>query len=297
MDKMLVAVFDDLRRASAAAKTMKDRCESGALLAYALAVVAIDVRGISSVDFIPVQGEADPMLKSPTRNFLKLLAAPFYSLELGSSGAAAAAMIEKARLGIDAGFIDTVTPHLLPGRAAIVAEIEDQLAADLSTLVESHGGKIFSCARYESMDAQIFADIDALRGELQRLEHDLERAPDREKAQMEARVRLVRAKFLATKELARQQAASIRHEGEAKIVLLQQRATAASGDIKMILEKLANAARYDYADRATNLNLAWQFAGDGFAAAFETLSSTSDWRGLLNGVCHMPKQRDSRLTN
>jgi hypothetical protein len=158
-----------------------------------------------------------------------------------------------------------------------VAEIEDQLPADLDSLVQSHGGAIFSCARYESMDAQIFADIDALRSELQRLEVELARARDQEKTQVEARVRLIRAKFLATKELARQQAASVRHEAEAKIVLLQQRATAASGDMKAVLEKLADDARYDYADRVTNLNLAWQFAGDGFAAVFGALSEASEW--------------------
>jgi hypothetical protein len=265
MDKMLVAVFESESQATAAAGAMKDRCDDSALLVYALAVIVRDVWGISVVDFTREKDRSHRALGIATRSLIELLDEPNHAVDHGNSDAITGAMMKMARTGVDAFFLDEVARHLLPGKAAIVAEIEEMTATKIDILLESQGGIVFAYVRRENMDAEIARELDALCSEIQNLESQLLRTADGSKAQLQEKMDLTKARFEATKERASQIAASIRREAEAKIVWLQERAATASGGIKAKIEGLAGAIRVDYVNRATKLNLAWQFAGDVFA--------------------------------
>jgi hypothetical protein len=118
------------------------------------------------------------------------------------------------------------------------------------------------------MDVQIAKELGALHSEIQTLETQVLQTPEGTRAQLQRQLDLARARFQATKDRARQHAASIKREAEAKIVSLQERSAKAEGGIKARLEKLADEIRVDYVNRATKLNLAWKLAGDIFAACF-----------------------------
>ena len=266
MDKMLVAVFESESQASAAAGAMKDRSEDSALLVYALAVIVRDVWGISVVDFTREKDRSHRALGIATRSLIELFNEPNHTVDDVNSDAITGAMMKMARAGVDAVFLDEVARHLLPGRAAIVAEIEEMTATKIDILLESQGGTVFAYVRRENMDAEIAREMDALCREIQNLESQLLHAADGSKAQLQEKMDLAKARFEATKERASQVAASIKREAEAKIVWLQERAATASGGIKARIEGLAGEVRVDYVNRATKLNLAWQFAGDVFAA-------------------------------
>lgn len=265
MDKMVVAVFESESQASAAAGAMKDRCDDSALLVYALAVIVRDVWGISVVDFTREKDRSHRALGIATRSLIELFDEPNHAVDDGNSDAITDAMMKMARAGVDAFFLDEVARHLLPGRAAIVAEIEEMMATKIDILLESQGGIVFAYVRRENMDAEIAGELDALCSEIQNLERLL-RTADGSKAQLQEKMDLAKARFETTKERASQIAASIRREAEAKIVWLQEQAATASGGIKARIEGLAGDVRVDYVNRATKLNLAWQFAGDVFAA-------------------------------
>lgn len=266
MDKMLVAVFESESQATAAAGAMKDRCDDSALLVYALAVIVRDVWGISVVDFTREKDCSHRALGIATRSLIELFDEPNHTVDDGNSDAITGAMMKMARAGVDAVFLDEVARHLLPGRAAIVAEIEEMMATKIDILLESQGGIVFAYVRRENMDAEIARELDALCSEIQILESQLLRTADGSKAQLQEKMDLAKARFEVTKERVSQIAASIKREAEAKIVWLQERAATASGGIKARIEGLAGEVRVDYVNRATKLNLAWQFAGDVFAA-------------------------------
>ena len=265
MDKMFVAVFDSESQASAAASAMKEQCDDSVLLVYALAVIVRDVWGISVVDFTREKDRAHRALGMATRSLIELFDEPNHTVDKGNSDAITGAMMKMASAGVDAFFLDEVARHLLPGRAAIVAEIEEMTATEIDSLLESQGGTGFVYVRRENMDAEIARELDALCSEIQNLESQLLRAADGSKAQLQAKMDLAKARFEAIKERASQIAASIKREAEAKIVWLQERAATASGRTKARIEGLAGEVRVDYVNRATKLNLAWQFAGDVFA--------------------------------
>jgi uncharacterized membrane protein len=264
MDKMLIAVFERESQAHAAAGAMKKLAKESLLLIYAFAVIVKDLAKISVVDF-KIKNRGDSVLGVPTRSLIKLLAAPYDSTDDGNSRVLSDRMIDMANAGVEAIFLDEVGRHLLPGKAAMVCEIEEETTNATNILLESRGGIIFRCRRRESMDVQIAKELDALHNEIQTLETQVLQNPEESKPQLQPKLNRARASFEATKDRARQHAASIKREAEAKIVLLQEQIVKANGPSKVRLERLADEIRVEYVNRATKLNLASQFAADVFA--------------------------------
>jgi hypothetical protein len=262
---MLVAVFERESQAFAAAGAMNDLCEEHVLLIYALAVIKKDRGKVSMMDF-KRKNCRDLVLRVATQSLIKLLGAPYCSVEHGNSQALPDRMMEMANAAVDSIFLDQVAGHLLAGRAAIVCEIEEKTPNAMDALLEAQGGTVFRCIRGEIMDVQIAKELEVLHNEMQILEMQVLRTPEASREQLERKLDLARATFQATKDRARQHAASIKREAEAKIASLQERTAKAEGGIKARLERLADEIRVDYVNRATKLNLAWQFAGNLFAA-------------------------------
>ena len=267
MDKMLIAVFERESQASAAAGAMNNLSEEDLLVVYAFAVIVKDVAKASIVDF-KMEDCNDPVLGVATRSLIKILGAPYDSVDGSNSRAFTEGMMEVVKAGVDSNFLDQVARHLFPGRAAIVSEVEEETTNAMDRLLESQGGTAFRCGRSEIIDVQIAKELEALHNEMRTLEMQVLRTPEGSREQLERKLDLARATFQATKDRARQHAASIKREAEAKIALLQERTAKAEGGIKTRLERLADEIRVEYVNRATKLNLAWQFAGDVFAACF-----------------------------
>lgn len=262
MDKMFVAIFESEKQASAAAGAMNDLRDDGILLVYASGVIVKDVGRISIVEFTSDQDGSDSVLGIATRSLIELLAKPVYSVDEVDSQATAVKLMEITSAGVDAVFLDEITRHLSPGKAAIVAEIEEESATAMDTLIESLGGMMFRCVRRELMFAQIAKELDVLHNEIQILERQLLQSLGGSRMRLQGRLALARTGLLATQDRARHRATAIKREAEAKIVLLQERAAKAEAGMKSRLERLADEVRVDYLNRAAKLNLARQFAGD-----------------------------------
>jgi uncharacterized membrane protein len=268
MDNMLVAVFETERQASAAARAMKELSTEGVVLVYASAVIVKGFKRIAIVNFAHDQNSRDPALATATRSLIGLLGRSWQSAEEATAECTTDLMLELANVGVDGGFLDKVSRHLLPGTAAIVSEIDEERLTPIDTLLESQGGIGFRCVRREVMDAQIANEIDALHREIHIIEGQLLHMRGQSKDQMQVMLKVKKDRLQATKDRARYRAASIKLEAEAKIVSLQERAAKAEGGIKARLERLANEVRVDYVNRATTLNLSWKIGSNVFQMFF-----------------------------
>ena len=268
MDNMLVAVFETERQASAAARAMKELSTEGVVLVYASAVIVKGFKKIAIMNFAHDQNSRDPALATATRSLIGLLGHSWQSAEEATAECTTDLMLELANVGVDGGFLDEVSRHLLPGTAAIVSEIDEERLTPIDTLLESQGGIVFRCVRREVMDAQIANELDALHREIHTIEGQLLHMRDQSKDQMQVMLKVKKDRLQATKDRARYRAASIKLEAEAKIVSLQERAAKAEGGIKARLERLANEVRVDYVNRATTLNLSWKIGSNVFQMFF-----------------------------
>ncbi|HEY7168934.1 MAG TPA: hypothetical protein VIB79_30530 [Candidatus Binatia bacterium] len=252
MDKMIVAVFEAGMQAAAAGSAMTRLSNTGACVVYAFAVVVPDDQKNGIVEFSN-RDYADPLLGAATQRLVDLIVHP--------PTESRAIRSRLAQAGVDQNFLDRIGRYLLPGKAAVVAEIEEQRTTALDMLLETHGSVGFRCARRETCEAEIASALNSLRREIQNLQRRLQECPAESKPELREQLDLSTGRFRSMQARARQHAADIKRETEAKIISLQVRASHSGDGSKAAIERLLDDVRADYVDRATKLNLAWQFAG------------------------------------
>ena len=263
MAMMLVAVFDTEMQATQFAGTMKALSEQGAVLLYAMTLAVKKIETLAIVN--PDGGEnSDPVLRAGIGNLIRWFLQPQPARSEETASVVADKTMQLAWLGVDGTFIAAVTRHLANGKAAIVAEVEGEKTDVLDALFQSAGATVLRCVRREIVDFVIARELDSLQHEIEALEKETKQTWDGSTAQLMRKLRLVKIRFQALKESARQYSAAIRQEAEAKIVLSQERAARAEGEIRAGLERVADEVRVDYVKRAKRLNLAWKIAGDRF---------------------------------
>ncbi len=262
MDRMLVAVFENEQEASSAARALEDLHAEGVVFVYGLALVFNDSKRVWTVPSTGAQAPMDPVLGAGTRDLSQLIVAragndytPPVDLQI---------IIAKA--GIDGAFLDEASRQLLPGRVAVVSEIEEERTSLIDTARTFERCIMIRCVRGDGADARMSEELEAAYREVKTLEDELPQAPNESKPDLRRKLDLARAKRQAAKDLARRHVESVKREAEAKLVSLQERAALAGGGTKERLEKLIDEVRGDYLNRAVKLNLARRIAGDIFGA-------------------------------
>lgn len=271
MDRIVVAVFGSKDQACAAAGSIRDFCKSGEFLIYALALIIPDHEKTTVLDLMN-EDRNDILLKA-TRDLARLLAEPHFALH--DSAIVAESIIEMANVGIDSTFLEEIKRHLLPGKTAIVTEIEEENGAAMDFLLKSQGGIVFRCDRRAIMDLILFNELDALASQIQILENRLLQSWFGPKADLKNELDLAKIRFHEKKNQARRYAAGIKREAEAKIVSLQEWAAKADGEIKAKLERFVDEVRASYVSRATKLNFVWQLTGS-VAAPYLIFAALTD---------------------
>ena len=77
--------------------------------------------------------------------------------------------MDLVNLGVGVDFLDEVSRQLSPGKAAIVAEIEEEWVTPLDTRMEALGGTIYRRPRAEVIDVKMERDAALLQAELDKL--------------------------------------------------------------------------------------------------------------------------------
>src|SRR5690349_10769777 len=138
MNKMLVAVFDTEPAAFEGLQALKDLHRDGDITLYATAVLVKDFSGAVSVqqtaDVGPL-GTAVGMLTGSATGLLAGEAGAAAGLAAGaiagpigvavgfSLGALTGLMIDLSHSGVNVDFVDEVSKAMIPGKAAVVAEV------------------------------------------------------------------------------------------------------------------------------------------------------------------------------
>jgi hypothetical protein len=261
LDLLVVGVFDSERQANAAAVAIENAWEDGGPLAYSVTVIVRLSEGNSTDGFTIAPDLLDATLGMGCRTLLIALADSFRALK-GDSNDADDRVIQLANAGIDRTFVDEVAGRLFPGRAAMLAEIDEDGATATDALVECRGGMILRCVRREIADAQIANELSALHGEIRSLQQRLLQGLTESQTELQEKLELARTRLETIQRRARRHADSIKREAEARIVWLQERAARAEGQSRSRLERVADEVRLGYVNRATKLTLACRSAGN-----------------------------------
>jgi len=258
MNKAVVVVFGDEKRAYEGSRAMQDLHREGNITLYADAVIAKDAAGKVSVRKADDRGPEGTLLGLMVGSLAGLVAGPI-GLGVGAgTGTLLGAAFDLARIGIDGDFVAEVQEYLLPGHAAVIAEIDEEWQTPLDTRMEALGGRIFRRSRIQVEDAYFEKEIAAFEAEIDSLEAELETASAKRKEKLEAKVQETRRKLGAKRQELKARIEAVKNEGEAKVESLKEQIATVRTEEKARLTKRLDEVRADYHERTTKLDQAWK---------------------------------------
>jgi uncharacterized membrane protein len=257
MDKVVAVVFNDEKQAYEGLRAFRDLHADGSITLYSSAVVAKDPNGTVSVrdgDDVP-EGTFFGLL---TGSLIGILGGPLGVAVGASTGTMIGATFDLARAGISGEFLQEMSEYLLPGKTAVITEIDEDWQAPIDTRIEALGGHVFRRNRIEIEDAYYERQIAADREELAALEAELKKASAERKARLDARIQDTRHKLQDKRDELKARIESVKREGDAKIESLQQQLKTARDERKQRLEKRLAEVRTEYRERSERLHQAWE---------------------------------------
>jgi uncharacterized membrane protein len=265
MDKMLIATFDEEKKAYAGSKILRDLDAEGSLTVYATAVIGKDASGTWTVKQEADRGPLGTGVGLFTGAMVGLLGGPVGAAIGAGVGALGGVLYDLDQAGVSGDFLAEAGEQLRAGNYAVVAEVWEEWTMPVDSRLEAAGGVVVRRGREEFVDVQLQREAAALKAELAELKAERARVAKEDKAKLDAKVEAVKAKLRATQERARAALAAAKEENEAKIAVLRTRIGKARGDAKAKMEARIAERRAEHERRSKLLHEAWELTKQALA--------------------------------
>jgi hypothetical protein len=177
------------------------------------------------------------------------------------TGTLIGAAFDLTKEGVDQDFVEDVGARLEPGKAAVIAEIDEQWQVPLDTRMEALGGKLVRRTQTQIEDAYLEREIETAQKELAVLESETMaevKGSETEKARkraekLQAKIDAARRKVLEKEEELARKRQSVKDEGDRKIAVLEAQKATATVESKAALDRRLADLRADYDRRAQRL--------------------------------------------
>jgi uncharacterized membrane protein len=260
MNKMLVAVFDTEPAAYEGLQALKDLHQDGDITLYATAVLVKDPSGAVSVKQTADEGPLGTALGMLTGSLVGLLAGPV-GVAIGlSAGGLTGLIVDLSESEVNIDFVDEVSNALIPGKAAVLAEVEETWQTPVDTRLGKLGGLVFRRLRSEVVEDQLVRESAAFEAELQQLEDELAQAAAEDKAELQKEIAAAKQKLEATRAQAEARQQQLKSEADAKIAAMREQMKQASERRKAQIEKRTAEVKADYEARSAKLEQASKLA-------------------------------------
>jgi uncharacterized membrane protein len=266
MNKMLVAVFDTEAKAFEGLSALKDLHKDGEITLYATTVLLKDQGGKLSVKRVDEQGPAGTAVGFLTGSLIGLIGGPV-GLSIGAAvGGLTGLLFDLDRSGISVSFVDDVSKVLIPGKAAVIADMDESWTIPVDTRLHAQGAAIFRRLRSEVVEDQLNREAAAFQANLKALDEELKQASAENKAAIQKEIEAIKKQLKATQDQARVWLDEAKAETDAKLKALQDQAKDASDRAKARIEKRMAVVKADFAVRSSKLNQAWGLTKEALAA-------------------------------
>lgn len=257
MDKVIAVVFSNEKSAYEGLRALREMHTGGDITVYDDAVVVKDASG--NVSTRELRDEtAGTFTGFLTGSLIGVLGGPVGLAVGASAGTLAGAAFDLSRAGINADFIDEISASLLPGTAAVLAEVDEEWQAPIDTRMEALHGHVLRRNRIDVEDAYFERQEAAFRAELKALEAERARAAADRKARIEAKIADTRHQLHEKQDQLKARIDAVKREGDARIEVLRKQAADARAEVKSHVEQRVATVRDDYRVRSGKLQQAWE---------------------------------------
>jgi uncharacterized membrane protein len=258
MNKVMVVVFENEKKAYEGLRAIRDLHREGSLTNYADAVIAKDAGGKVTVRQTADDGPLGTLSGFTVGSLAGLLGGPIGVAVGAGAGTMIGAAWDLTRAEIGNDFIAEVSEFLLPGRAAVASELDEDWQTPLDSRMEALGGQVFRRNRIQVEDAYFEKEIAAYEAEVEALDAELTQASKERRARIEARIQATRTKLETRKQELKARIEAVKREGNAKAESLRKQIALASEEQKEALQKRHDKVRAEYQARTAKLQQAWQ---------------------------------------
>jgi uncharacterized membrane protein len=266
MNKLLVAVFDNEAGANAGLNALRALHAAGDITLYATGVLARGGDGAVSVKKSMDPGPAGTVTGLAVGSLIGLLGGPV-GMAIGAiTGTLAGAMRDFWAAGVGLDFIEEASRHLQPGKAALVAEIEEEWVIPVDSALEAAGGQVFRRTRTEVAEAQFDHDIVAFKSEVKELEAEASHASGVAKTKLQAKLATAKTKLDGAVQRAQERVDTLKQEADAKAESLKLQLSQAQGDVKSRIEDRMKRVKSAYHARGAKLSQAWNLTKEALTA-------------------------------
>jgi uncharacterized membrane protein len=221
-NKILVSVFDSERTAFEGLTALKDLHRDGDITLYGSTVIAKDPSGTVSVRQEADDGPIGTLAGIVTGGLVGLLGGPA-GVALGAYiGGFGGVMYDLFKAGVSIDFVDEVSASLTPGKAAVIADIDEMWVTPIDTRLGVLGGTTFRRLPGEVADTELIRETEAARMELEQLDAEVRQASGEANANVDAAIKAQQRKLDAMVDRVDKALAQGKAEFEARLATLRE---------------------------------------------------------------------------
>jgi uncharacterized membrane protein len=265
MSKFVVTTFSTETNAYEGTRALKELHAQGELTLYGLAVITKDANGKLSVREAPddLPGTA---VGSLVGALVGVLGGPAGVLVGMTAGMLLGSISDLLNIGVGTDFVDKVSGQLAPGKAAVIAEVDEDWITPLNTRMEAIGGSVAREWRSDFEEAEIAKETAALKAEFAQLRAEMAQSRADAKAKLQTRINEVKAKLDELSSQAQAKLQKLETDTNAKVNALNGQIAKASAETKSRIKQRLAELRADHDRRAAKLKEAGSLIKEALAA-------------------------------
>lgn len=270
-NKILVSVFDSEQAAFEGLTALKDLHRDGDITLYASSVIAKDPSGTVSVLQRADKGPVGTLVGMVTGGLIGLLGGPVGVAVGAYVGGFSGLMYDLFNAGVSMDFVDEVSASLTPGKAAIVADVDEVWVTPIDTRLGALGGTTFRRVRGEAIDAELIRETESTRTELEHLSTELRESSSEAKANVAGAIDAQRRKLEALVGRVDETLAQQKAEFESRLATLREQRGKARESQRKRIDARMDELKASYEARKSKLDEARQHAKASIDAARRAL--------------------------
>jgi len=246
VEKMLVVIFDDEKKAYEGSRALYQLDMDGSISIHAASVISKNTDG----KLITKEAEGDFPIRTlggtALGSLLGLLGGPV-GVGIGAAAGAFTGFVSDLYFaGVDGEFLDDVSKALKPGKCAVVVDLNEEWVTPVDARMEALGGTVYRTARSGVQHEQMAREEASMRAELAALKAEQAKGQADRKKSLQSKIEKFEAKLQAKLQRRQQQREELKKETDSKLQAVQQRAAKAQGDAKVTLEARAAELRQEF---------------------------------------------------
>ena len=236
MERMLVVVFENELKSYDGFKALKELDLEGSISLHSEAVVKKNDDGTITVkqedDDFPVRTVGGTAVGA----LIGLLGGPIGVAVGAVGGTFVGSVWDMGRAGVNADFLDEVSPRLTAGKWAVVSDVSEAWVTPVDTRMSALGGTVFRNTRENFENEQYNRDVATIKADIAQLKAEQAKSRADQKAKFQTKIDNLNKKLQAKQEQAKQRAKQREEEAKAKLAVMEKKATKAKGDSKASIE-------------------------------------------------------------